>query len=62
MATTPATAQFQHDLKCHPNISSSFNLTLVKIRYIKNIDILFSTSIYRITLYRRKNIKFFDIS
>ena len=32
------------------------------IRYIENIDILFSISIYRIASYRRKNIEFFDIS
>jgi len=32
------------------------------IRYIENIDISFSISIYRILSYRRKNIEFSDIS
>jgi len=31
-------------------------------RYIENIDVSFLILIYRITLYRWKNIKFFDIS
>jgi len=32
------------------------------IRYIDNIDISFSISIYRIVSYRQKNIEFFDLS